>query len=149
MKKMMFYLIFLSLMACKKVPLVDCNSPTKDPDIARQLIEGKWNWKYSNYFNRRESLYEIWTPENTKSIKTMDFSSDGNLCIFENGKLVTETKYEFRKLSALTNFPADSTRYIVSWKDSNTTFRICSDSLYLPYQSFRYDAAADEVWEKQ
>jgi hypothetical protein len=149
MKKMMFYLIFLSLMGCKKTPLVDCNSPTKDPDIARQLIEGKWSWKYSNYFNRRESKNEIWTPENRKSIKTMEFKSDGSLYIFENGKLVTETKFEFKKLSALTNFSADSTRYILSWKDSNTTFRICSDSLYLPYQSFRYDAAADEVWEKQ
>jgi hypothetical protein len=149
MKKMMFYLIFLSLMGCKKTLLIDCSSPTKDPDIARQLIEGKWGWKYSNYFNRRESKYEIWTPDNRNSIKTMEFSSNGNLCIFENGKLVTKTNFEFKKLSALTNFPADSTRYILSWKNSDTVFRICSDSLYLPYQSFGYDAAADEVWEKQ
>ena len=152
MKKNMFYLVLLALMAaCNKPPSVSvsCNSPTKDVSIAQKLIIGKWVWVYSNHYNRLLGKNELWTPEVKDIIRVMEFDTKGNLSMFEDGKLTAQTTYEFQKYSVSTNIPADSTRFVLLCKGrGNTFFKICSDSMYLPYQSFGYDASGDEVWMK-
>ncbi len=164
MKKMLFYLVLLLLMAaCKHLPpplaivdpppppkVVNCDSTTRNPVIAQKLIVGKWIWVYSYHANKRLGYREIWTPANYRNnIKdVMEFDASGNLSIFEDGKLTGQTTYKFRKYSEFSFIPADSTSYILSWNASNSFFRICPDSLYLPYQSFGYDTSGDQVWAK-
>jgi hypothetical protein len=64
MKKMKCYLIFLSLMACKKTPSVlsvDCKTPSKDLAICKELILGKWEWVRTE---RRFDTIATYTPKN-------------------------------------------------------------------------------------
>ena len=151
MKKQIQYalaMLLLLLMACQKDPDVSCNSPTKDVNTSKKLIVGTWQWAYSKQYFRSSSRWVITNPQTDTIERSMTFNKNGQLMIYENGLVKTETTYQFRKMSEWSLFPGDSARYIISWKYNNVVWRICNDSLYLPYQSFDNDAAKDEVWKK-
>lgn len=137
------------LIACSKVPDVSCNGPTNDAALSRKLIIGEWIWSYSKQYSRQSGTSTITTPKSDSIAKTMIFYSDGRLKIYKNSKLEVETTYQFRKMSEWSLYPPDSLKTILSWKNSNVIWKICTDSLYLPYQTFAFDAAKDEVWEKK
>jgi hypothetical protein len=145
MKKMKFYLIVLSLMACKKESINDCAEPTFDVNIARTLIIGKWAWKITYYYDWRKDSSATLTPGNQKLERMMEFKSDGNLFVFENGNSILETPYQFIKDTFKLSF--DSTRYIISWKGNNSVFKICSEYLYLPSLTI-YSNGRNEVWAR-
>ena len=146
--------LLLLAMACKKdpplpdPPNVSCDKRTNDVAISKQLIVGTWQWAYSKFRSRFLGTTIITNPQTDSIERSMTFNSDGRLMIYENGVLKQETTYKFRKMSEWSLFPGDSTRYIFSWKGSDVTWRICNDSLYLPYQSFTYDWLTDQVWKK-
>jgi hypothetical protein len=161
MKKNIFYVVLLSLMACKHMPptlenvdvppkVVNCDTTTRNPIIAQKLIIGKWIWVYAYHANRRLGYREIWTPANYRNNirDVMEFDAQGNMRFFEDGKLTAQTTYQFRKYSDFSNIPSDSTRFLLHFPGRDAFFRICPDSLYLPYQSFGIDPAGDEVWAK-
>jgi hypothetical protein len=165
MKKIMFYLVLLLLMAaCKHLPqplaivdppppppkVVNCDSTTRDPVLAQKLIVGKWIWVYSYHANRRLGYTEIWTPSNRRNnVKdVVEFDDKGNLSTYVDGSLTTQTTYQFRKYSDFSNIPSDSTRFLLYFPGRSAFFRICPDTLYLPFQSYGYDVGADEVWAK-
>jgi hypothetical protein len=162
MKKTLFYLALLSMTAaCKHLPpplaivdpppkVVNCDSTTKDPVLAQKLIVGKWIWVYSYRFNRGLGYSEIRTPANYRNnVKDIiEFDANGNLSFYEDGKLTAQSSYQFRKYSDFSNIPSDSTRFLFHQPGRNAFFKICPDSLYLPFQSFGYDVGADEVWAK-
>jgi hypothetical protein len=165
MKKIMFYLVLLSLMAaCKHLPqpsatvdplppppkVVNCDSTTRDPVIAQKLIVGKWIWVYSLRYNRRLGYKEILTPANYRNnVKdVMEFDAYGKLNFYEDGKLTAQSTYQFRKYSDFSNISSDSTIYLFNQPGRSAFYRICPDSLYLPFQSFGYDVGQDEVWAK-
>ena len=152
MKKINYGFAAIGLMlfiACSKVPDVSCDSPTNDAALSRKLIRGEWIWSYSKQYSRQSGKEIITTPKSDSIAKTMIFYSDGRLKIYKNNKLEVETTYQFRKMSEWSLYPPDSLKTILSWKSSNVIWRICNDSLYLPYQTFAFDAAKDEVWEKK
>ena len=152
MKKHIQYalaMLLVLLMACQKEPNVSCNSPTNDVNTSKKLIVGTWQWAYSKQYARTTSTWDITNPKTDTIERSMTFNKNGQLLIYENGILKTETTYQFRKMSEWSLFPGDSARFILSWKNSNVVWRICNDSLYLPYQSFAYDELKNETWKKK
>ena len=142
-------ILLMLAMACNKEPDVSCNSPTNDLALSKELIVGTWRWAYSIQSNRQTGNKDVTTPQSEKVERTMTFCDDGKLEIKQDGKIITKTTFQFRKMSEWSLYPPDSTKYILSWKANNVVWRICTDSLYLPYQSFAFDASKDEVWQKK
>ena len=142
-------ILFMLVIACRKIPDVSCDSPTNDAALSRKLICGEWTWSYSKQYARQLGTTIITTPKSESITKKMIFYNDGRLKIYKNSKLEVETTYQFRKMSEWSLYPPDSLKTILSWKNSDVVWRICTDSLYLPYQTFAFDAAKDEVWEKK
>jgi hypothetical protein len=140
---MMFYLILLSLMACRKEN--DCAEPTFDVGIARNLIIGKWEWKITYYYDMLKDSNVILTPKNLKVERKMEFKKDGNLSVLENGNSILETPYVFVKDTS--NIGFDPNRYYITWKGSKFAFKICSEYLYLNSLSI-YDNQHNEVWAR-
>jgi hypothetical protein len=141
-KKMMFYFIFLSLMACKKESITDCAEPTNELEKSRQLIVGKWEWTFTNYYSRKTSEIIIMTPKSENLERKMEFKANDKLSVYENGSSILEIKYEFKKPDDPLYFP-DLSRYHISWKGYGALYGVCSEYLYLDDTTGRH-----EVWQR-
>ncbi len=170
MKKQIIYLVLLSLMACKKrdcpvetvdvepkkPPLVDCSRTTTNRDTAQTLIVGKWQLERTVFADRRlgKTVYK-YANELPRII--LDFRKEGSFDYFQNDTLRAASTYGFYKLSEITKFQADSTRNALHMPQMLSrgvsfgtliTYRICDDSLFLPFQSFAFDAVEDQIFKK-
>jgi hypothetical protein len=168
MKKQIIYLVLLSLMACKKPnrkgedivipieepkkpPLVDCINPTQKRDTAQILFIGKWRLT--------RSVLRGWTGTShlfAKKKEEIVFKDNGIVEYFDQDTLKMSSPYEFIRLSDVSNIMSDSSRILLKMEKmhgyglrSHTTFAVCDDSLYLLFNSFFYDGAADRIYAKQ
>ena len=172
MKKQIIYLTLLSLMACKKTPsiedeitkpkeevsqkpsLVSCNTPTRNPDTAKIIIIGKWQLERTIFVSMilGKVIYRTYKDYDKEVIH---FKEDGMLDFYLKDSLVVTSPYNINKLSETTKYPKDSTIYALRAEKIKgvsfgtlTTYRICDDSLYLPFNSFREDAIPDKIYKK-
>jgi hypothetical protein len=146
MKKIMIYLVLLSLMACKKTPSVDCRSPTNDLALCKELIIGKWEWV------RTVATIDTFATYTSKtfghSVK-LNFKTDGILETYVDGQLKDTSSYEIYDAGKF--FKLDSGKTFLNIKGCNYSrpdavrfyasaravrLKICDDSLYLPYDQF-------------
>ena len=138
-------LLLLAVMACKKDPLpdVNCNSPTNDLALSKELIVGCWRLSKTRYFF--DSSYVVNYVLNKNSID-IRFTKDGVVECYQGGEFIDSSRYEIDIMKKYTLFPGDTTRnvlWIVNTKkmyalENLVPIRICTDSLYLFYESFRY-----------
>jgi hypothetical protein len=147
MKKTLFYLVVLSLMAaCKKTPSVNCNSPTNDLALCKELIIGQWEWVRT--VNRIDT-FATFTPKTFGHAVKLNFKSNGILETYIDGQLRDTSSY--RVYDAGQYFKPDSGQTYLNIKGGDYTVRnfvqfyasiravrleVCDDSLYLPYDKF-------------
>jgi hypothetical protein len=159
MKKIIFYVIFLSLMACKKaiqpVPLPDisCNKPSNRADTAKLLIIGRWELERITILDRVNRLI-IYRTKKDFPKQELNFLTNGLVELFKDDTLVASGFFKFVKekdLAPTTKVDLDliSMPVVRRSRENFVPFRICNDSLYLPYGSFAYDGVPDEVWSKK
>jgi hypothetical protein len=159
MKKMMFYVIFLSLMACKKavqpvpLPVISCDKPSNRADTAKLLIIGRWELERITILDRVNRLI-IYRTKKDFPKRELNFLTNGLVELFKEDTLVASGYFKFIKdkdLYAASTVDRDfiSMPVVRNGMESFVSFRICNDSLYLPYGSFAYDGAPDEVWSKK
>ena len=147
-------LLFLLAMACKKdprppppLPDVNCNRPTNNLSLSRQLIVGTWRYK-------RYVFYGIngWIRRDVDTAQIdYQFRNDGTLWYYKKGEFIDSCRYEIDIMKKYTLYQGDTTRntlWLINRKigmglASLVPIWVCNDSLYLPYQSFRYDTVQD------
>ena len=146
-------LLFLAVMACKKTPEVSCNSPTNDAAMSRELIVG--SWRLHRMVFTSDSFYVRYPPKSGEiSIK---FKSNGTLEYYKNGDFIDSCRYEIDKFSKYSFYPPDSVINVLRLINRNplsmliglqdiVPIRICNDSLYLRYDSFRYHSVGDNYY---
>jgi hypothetical protein len=156
MKKNIFYLAFLSLIACKKAePLlsVDCAKPTNKEAICKKLILGKWEWV------RTETRFNppyVFGPEMIGHKVALNFKSDSIVEGYIDGQLKDVSKYEifdaglsFKRDSGITYihirgcqyFPVNSIEFYQSARVA--VLKVCDDTLYLPFEDKIYHTGND------
>jgi hypothetical protein len=147
MKKMMFYLVLLSLMAaCRKSSCVDCRSPTNDLALCKELIIGKWEWVRTV---ATIDTFATYTPKTFGHSVTLNFKTDGILENYVDGQLKDTSSYEVYDVGKF--FKPDSGQTYLNIKGCvyptpnpvrfytyvrAVRLKICDDSLYLPYDRF-------------
>ncbi len=155
MKKHIQYalaMLMVLLMACQKEPDVSCNSPTNDLALSRKLIIGTWRLKRTVF----ESA--VGTIRKTLDTAQIDvkFTKNGIIEYYEKGKFIDTCRYEIDTMKIYTLYRGDTARnvlWIPTRKQSMTKafhnmvpLQVCNDSLFLPYQSFRYDETSDKYF---
>ena len=146
MKKVGFYLLVLSFLACKKTPSVNCDNRTNDVTISEQIIVGKWEWA-SQQTCGRAGCGSISTPTTQGFTKQMVFKADGNVYIYKNNALEKEGHWRIAPEKEFTNATGPNL-LVLETTDKKpfdlSVFHICSDSLYL---NVGYDGT--DKWAKQ
>jgi hypothetical protein len=149
MKKMKCYLIFLSLMACKKTPSVlsvDCKTPSKDLAICKELILGKWEWVRTE---KRIDTIADYTPQNYGNHRfVLNFKTEGLVESYVDGAYKDTARYEIYDGSQFSKFDSGKTFFTISTYDrvfknegrfylssKIAPIKICDDSLFLPYEN--------------
>jgi hypothetical protein len=139
-------ILFMLGVACRKVPDVSCNSPTNDADLSRELICGNWRWVKT----RSLSNGILITPDDVGYQFVLSFTDNGILKKYIDGNLSDTTNYEIAIEKKYTTFYGDTTRNVLAIGrplglgnplpliQHIVPIRICSDSLYLLYESYRY-----------
>ena len=150
MKKINYGFAVIGLMlliACNKVPDVSCNSPTNDAALSRKLIVG--TWRLDRVQNSLDTTFTWYPP--TKGMIDVKFKEDGTLEYYVDNKFVDSCKYDIAIMKKYTLYYADTTRNVLFMNhkqrmiglEGMVPIRICSDSLYLRYESFRYHGVGD------
>lgn len=148
MKKIMIYLVLLSLMACNKLPSVDCNSPTNEVSLTQKLLKGKWEWTYEKVQNRGFPFYYVTSKEKGYT-RQMVFGSNSKIYLYQDNSNEKQLLYRLAPRKEFTS-PMDSTLNVLVFETNDKKpfevldFRICTDSLYLFVTNHSY-----EVWSKQ
>lgn len=139
MKKTLFYLVVLALMAaCKKTPSVsvDCRSPTNDLALCKELIIGDWELVKSVKFIDTVAVFR---PINGRSVH-VKFLDSGIMEYYQDGKYITRDSYDIAIMKKFTRDKGDTLQNVL-WTKKDlriVPLRVCDDSLYLPYESFVY-----------
>ena len=143
--------LLLLAMACKKdspLPDVSCNSPTNDKELSKQLIIGTWRIDKSVHFF--DSSFITRPPEFAKI--DIKFTKEGVVEYYTAGKLSDTCTYEIDIMRKYTLFPGDTTRNVLRLKNKKNrmdaletmvSIRVCTDSLFLKYESFAYHGIGD------
>lgn len=140
MKKTLFYLVVLALMvACKKTPSVDCNSPTNNLALCKELIVGKWEWvrTVTNF-----GSFPTSTPQTSGRTVQLNFKNNGIVETFFDGQLKDTSSYEFYDGIVISKLDSGTT--YLSFRELNYAYprsvrlKVCEDSLYLPYEATIY-----------
>lgn len=156
MKKNICYLVFLSLMACKKDPpplSVDCSTPTNKEAICKQLILGRWEWvRTFTHFGQPSTI----TPQTIGHNVQFNFKADGIMETYLDGQFRDTSSYRiydagtfFKLDSGITHLSMRGCDYIhpnfVAFYASPRSVRlqVCDDSLYLPYEDLIYHEGND------
>jgi hypothetical protein len=131
--------------ACRKVPDVSCNSPTNDATLSMELICGNWLWVKS----RKLSTGKIITSSDVGYQFQLTFTKDGRVEKYIDGNLVDTTTFEIAIEKKYTTFYGDTLRNVLAIGrplgfgnpppliQHIVPIRICTDSLYLFYESYR------------
>jgi hypothetical protein len=145
MKKTLFYLILLLLMvACKKTPSVDCDAPTNDLALCKELIIGKWAWAKNI---QRFGGYKVSTPVTAGITRSLNFKTNGIVETYINGQLKDTSSYEIYDGNRY--FKLDSGKTFLTFREEgyvdarSVILKICEDSLYLPYEALIYHTGND------
>ena len=143
-------LFFLLAMACKKdppLPDVNCNRPTNDLILSRQLIIGCWQWHRTVHFF---DVNKIITPDSTGDNVRLVFKKNGIVEHYLNGRLNDTSSYEIDIMKKYSSNTGDTTLNLLWIRQINNStssyphikdvvpIRVCNDSLYLKYESFFY-----------
>ena len=144
-------LLFLLAMACKKdppppLPDVNCNRPTNDLTLSRQLIVGTWQWSKTVHFFDHD---QVITPDSTGNNVRLVFRTDGIVEHHFNGRLNDTSSYEIDIMKKYTWNQGDTTLNLLFIRHLNSKasypymqiivpIRVCNDSLYLKYESFAF-----------
>ena len=140
-------LLLLLSMACKREPDISCNSPTNDLSLSRKFIIGTWRLDRVVYFI--DTSFTSYAPDTLRV--DYEFRKDGTLWYYRNNQFVDSCRYEIDIMKKYTLYRGDTTRNTL-WLINRKTkmglqdlvpIWVCNDSLYLRYQSFRYDATGD------
>ena len=148
-------ILLMLAIACKREPLVSCNSPTNDLALSRELIIGKWRMNRSVVFFDTSF---VWVPPKSAMID-VKFTKKGIVEYYVNGRLQDTCRYEINPMNKYTLFPRDSTVNVLWLINRNrltmsrgledmVPIRICTDSLFLRYESFRYHGIGDNYFFK-
>jgi hypothetical protein len=153
MKKIMLYLVFLSLMACKKTPSVDCRSPTNDLALCKELIIGKWEWVRTV---TKIDTSDTYTPKTFGHSVKLNFKSDGIVETFIDGQFRDSSGYEIYDAGKFFKLDSGKTQLNIkgcNYRNPNAVqfytvpravrLRVCDDSLYLPYEELIYHTGND------
>jgi hypothetical protein len=146
-KHLVFALAFLLLLlvACQKDPDVGCDMPTNDLALSRKLIVGTWRWDRTvRFFDTNQVIKPLLMGDQVELI----FKKNGIVEYYVGGRLNDTSSYEIDVMKKYTLFYADTTvntLYIRNLRSktlpsmqSLVPIRICNDSLFLKYESFRY-----------
>jgi hypothetical protein len=154
MKKIMFYLVLLSLMACCKDNNVNCDQPSDSAAIAKTLIIGKWRLERTIFRNRllHKVIYET---RNDFPNYELVFSENGTVKLSRNDSLIGNTTFKFikEKEIAPTSISERDLFFAAIVQPGEfegvVPFKICSDSLFFFAQSYSSDVTPDQVWSRQ
>jgi hypothetical protein len=138
-------ILFMLGVACRKVPDVSCNSPTNDADLSRELIIGDWKWIRTHFLQSNV----ITTPKNALYQVELRFKEDGIVQIYKDGRFVDTSSYEIAIEKKYTSFYGDTLRNVLAIRPTKNfqitpvlerfvPIRICTDSLYLLYDSYGF-----------
>ena len=138
-------ILLMLAMACNKEPDISCNSPTNDLALSKELIIGKWRLNRCVYFF--DTSY-VWTPPKSALID-VKFTKKGVVEYYVGGKIQATCRYEINPMNKYTLYPPDSTVNVLRLIDRKplimaralenmVPIRVCSDSLFLRYESFAY-----------
>ncbi len=145
-KHLIFALAFLLLLlvACQKDPDVGCDMPTNDLALSRKLIVGTWRWDRTvRFFDTNQVIKPLLMSDQVELI----FKKNGIVEYYVGGRLSDTSSYEIDVMKKYTLFYADTTvntlhirnlRSKTPSMQSLVPIRICNDSLFLKYESFRY-----------
>ena len=156
-KEIPILLITIIFFSCKKVkvPFVDCNQPTSEVNLCKQLIKKRWVWSYEIYFSRLNQTNIIKTPASEGYTKEIEFTNSGIVFIYKNSSLEREATYNVSTFDKITGVIADNTITVLIFYDKQTgqrfdfaPIKICSDTLTLNYQ-FYSDTKGQQKWEKK
>jgi hypothetical protein len=156
MKKIMFYLVLLSLMAaCRKSSCVDCSSPSESAAIAQELILGKWQLERTIFISRLLGK-RIYKTKKDFPNYILIFQDKGIIKLFRNDTLIGGSTFKFikeKEIAPTSNSNRDllfmNNLELPSQFEGVTPFGICNDSLYLSFQSYASDITPDQVWLRQ
>ena len=140
MKKTLLYWVLLSLMAaCKKTPSVNCNSPTNEIGLCKELILGKWEWVRTV---TQFGSFPTSTPKTSGQTIRLNFKTNGIVETYVDGQFKDTSSYEIYDGGKL--FKLDSGITFLSFREYDYNHRrpvilkVCDDSLYLPYEATIY-----------
>ena len=132
-------------MACKKTPSVDCNSPTSDSTLAKELLIGEW--RLERTFIAARGIGNVSKTRDQLPYVILNFYNDLTYQCFIADTLSCKGKYEFAK---------DGNTHLLTFQDVDllfidgvATYKICSDSLYMNFNSYMSDIVPDQVWNKK
>lgn len=151
-------ILFITILfvCCKKdkTSFVDCNLPTTNINLCKELIIGHWTWSYEKYYNRRNQSYVIKTPISEGYTKEIKFNNSGIALIYKNSSLERKASYAVTTLDKVTGVTGDNTITTLIFYDMQTGQRfdftpitICSDTLTFNYQSYS-DTKGQLKWAK-
>ena len=155
MKKTLFYLVLLSLMSCHKELYVSCDTPSNDAEIAKSLITGRWELERTRFASRRFGKVIYLTKKDLPHY-VLIFQGKGTLQLFRNDTLIGDGSFKFIKEKDIAPTSNSDLNLLFMNKvelpgefEGVVPFKICNDSLYLPFQSYASDATPDQVWSKK
>ena len=155
MKKIIYgfaAILFMLAIACRKIPDVSCDSPTNDAALSKKLICGTWR------LDRIETSLDTVATFRPPQIGLIDitFREDGTLKYCIDNKCVDTLKYDIDIMKKYTLYYKDTTRNVLFINTKGmiglnfiVPLRICSDSLYLPYESYRYHGVGNCIYYRK
>jgi hypothetical protein len=153
MKKILLFCLILSGISCTKLPDVLCDAPTRELELSKQLIVGKWSLFKSIYSGDRGSAPKLITKE--KGItELVVFTKDGDVLFFTNGFPKAAFHYRILPIKDYFTYEKYDTPILI-FEDDNAkmkeyirNFSVCSDSLYLSRGSFACTGTY-ETWVRE
>jgi hypothetical protein len=145
MKNLLIFCLILSGISCTKLPDVPCDAPTRELELSKQLIVGKWSLVRSQYSGDRGT-----------DPKPVIQSETGitELVVFTNG--FPKAAFHYRILPIKDYFTYEkSDMPILIFEDDNAKLKeyirytsVCSDSLYISRGSFSCTGTY-ETWVRE
>lgn len=155
MKKFMMYLVLLSLMSCRKELDIGCDVPSNSAEVAKSLIIGRWELENTRFASRRFGKVIYQTKKDLPHY-VLIFQGKGTLQLFRNDTLIGDGSFKFIKEKDIAPTSNSDLNLLFMNKvelpgefEGVVPFKICNDSLYLPFQSYSSDITPDQTWSKQ
>jgi hypothetical protein len=154
MKKILIFCLILSGISCTKLPDVPCDAPTRELDLSKQLIVGKWSLVRSQYSGDSGTNPKPVIQSETGIYELVVFTKGGDVLFFTNG--FPKAAFHYRILPIKDYFTYEkSDMPILIFEDDNAKLKeyirytsVCSDSLYISRGSFSCTGTY-ETWVRE